>query len=273
MASGVLLTTLSHVKYWLSIDQSNTTDDAFLTSLIKSASAFALNYMQRDSMAATTYSEMYDGYGNAFMVLRQFPAHEVTSLSINGQPIAAAAGDGISTPFTDGYVLEQAHSAPSQQRLSLFGKVFPRLRSSVYVSYRAGYMKSDEVQQVPAAPYIVLTDSTWLEDEGVTTSAGAPLTRVYTDSPSTMQYYVSSDGEYYFNSAQSLSSVKISYSYVPSDVEQAVWELVGERYRLKDRIGVSSKALGGQETVSFDIRSMNPYIRELLNPYKRVVPV
>lgn len=274
MASGALLTTLPHVKAWLNIDQSNTTDDTFLTYLIKSASAFALNYMQRDSMAATVYSEMYDGYGNTFMVLRQFPAHEVLSLSINGKPVSAASGDGISTPFANGYVLEQAHSAPSQQRLTLFGTIFPRARSSVYVSYKAGYMQADESHVVPVDPeYTVCTYNTWLEDEGVTLADGTSLVLSTTPVPGPGEYYVDSTGEYLFNPAQAGESVQISYSYVPPDVEQAVWELVGERYKAKDRIGVNSKALGGQETVSFDIRSMNPYIRELLNPYKRVVPV
>lgn len=274
MTSGALLTTLPHVKAWLNIDQSNTTDDTFLTYLIKSASAFALNYMQRDSMAATVYNEMYDGYGNTFMVLRQFPAHEVLSLSINGNPISAAGGDGISTPFSNGYVLEQAHSAPSQQRLTLFGLMFPRIRSSVYVSYKAGYMQSNEQHTVPVDPqYTVCTYNTWLEDEGVTLSDGTPLVLATTAEPGPGQYWVSSEGEYSFNAAQAGELILISYSFVPPDVEQAVWELVGERYKAKDRIGVNSKALGGQETVSFDIRSMNPYIRELLNPYKRVVPV
>lgn len=275
MANGVLLSTLPHVKYWLDIDQSNTTDDDFLKALIKSASAFALNYMQRDSMAVTVYNEMYDGYGNTFMVLRQFPAHDVLSLSINGQPVSAATGNGVNTPFANGFVLEQAHSAPSQQRLTLFGMNFPRQRSSVYVSYRAGYMKIDEVQQVSDVghPYVVVTNNTWLENEDVTDLAGVPLLRVYHDDPGPGEYYIDSDGTYLFNVAQAGETVKVTYSYVPPDVEQAVWELVGERYKAKDRIGVNSKALGGQETVSFDIRSMNPYIRELLNPYKRVVPV
>jgi len=273
MSGTALLTTLPHAKSWLNINQSNTTDDQFLTYLIKSASAFALNYMQRDSMAATVYNEMYDGYGRAFMVLRQFPAHEVVSLSLNGQRVPPASGDGVDTPFTNGYVLEQAHSAPSQQRLSLFGWVFPRQRSSVYVSYRAGYMELAEMHTVPESPPTVCTNKTWLEDEGVTLADGTPLVRVYGVDPGPMQYDINSDGVYVFNDDQSSVTVKISYSFVPPDVEQAVWELVGERYKARDRIGVNSKALGGQETVSFDIRSMNPYIRELLNPYKRVVPV
>ena len=277
MANGIELTTLPHVKAWLNIEESNTDADYFLTRLIKSASQFALNYMQRDSMAAVAYNEIYDGYGNSFMVLRQYPAIDVVSLSFNGIQIPEATGNGITTPFANGYVLEAPKSAPAQQRLSLFGRMFPHQRSSVYVSYRAGYLKVAEPHVVPddPGPYSFQTDITWLEDEGVTLTDGTPLTRVFVEPAdlNDMQYCVSDAGVYSFSDYQALAPVLVSYSYVPADVEQAVWELVGERYRAQDRIGVNSKSLGGQETVSYDIRAMSPYIRELLNPYKRVVPV
>ena len=277
MANGIELTTLDHVKAWLAIDESNTDSDDYLLLLIKSASRFALNYMQRDSMAATQYDEMYDGYGKSYMVLRQYPAIDVLALSFNGVPVSEATGNGITTPFADGFVLESPNVAPTQQRLSLFGRVFPHQRSSVYVSYRAGYLKSNESHTITNAYgfYQAQTSNTWLEDDGVKLSNGTALTRVYVDPAdlAPMQYCVDEDGLYSFDSAQNNATVLISYSFVPPDVEQAVWELVGERYRAQDRIGLNSKTLGGQETVSYDIRSMSPYIRELLNPYKRVVPV
>lgn len=277
MANDVLLTTLDHVKDWLGIEESNTSSDAYLLRLIKSASQFALNYMQRDSMSSNQYDEIYDGYGNTFMMLRQFPATEILALSLNGTPVSAAGGDGISTPFSNGYVLETPKSAPSQQRLTLFNKIFPHMRSSVYVSYMAGYKQVGERHVVPddPGPYTVDTNYTWLEDLGVTLLDGTPLVKIEEPASDLMdlQYSVSDDGTYTFSDYQALTPVLITYSYVPADVEQAVWELVGERYRAQERIGMSSKSLGGQETVSYDIRAMNPYIRELLNPYKRVVPV
>lgn len=277
MATDTMLTTLAHAKDWLGIEESNTSSDAYLTRLIKSASQFALNYMQRDSISSNQYDEVYDGYGNTFMMLRQFPATDVLAVSLNGKPIAAAGGDGINTPFTSGYVLEAPKSAPSQQRLSVYNMIFPHLRSSIYVQYMAGYKQNAEPHVVPddPGPYTVYTDFTWLEDLGVTLANGTPLLRV--EEPASdlmnMQYSVSADGTYNFSDYQALVPVRIAYSYVPADVEQAVWELVGERYRAQERIGLNSKSLGGQETVSYDIRAMNPYIRELLNPYKRVVPV
>ena len=117
MANGIELTTLDHVKAWLAIDESNTDSDDYLLLLIKSASRFALNYMQRDSMAATQYDEMYDGYGKSYMVLRQYPAIDVLALSFNGVPVSEATGNGITTPFADGFVLESPNVAPTQQRI------------------------------------------------------------------------------------------------------------------------------------------------------------
>lgn len=277
MANGIELTTLDHVKAWLGIDDPNTDVDNYLLRLIQSASRFALNYMQRDSMAATLYNELYDGYGKSFMVLRQYPAIDVIALSFNGVPVSEATGDGVTNPYANGFVLESPNVAPTQQRLSLFGRVFPHQRSSVYVSYRAGYLKSNESHTITNS-YGVLqfqTNNVWLEDDGVKLSNGTALTRVYVAPAAVgpMQYCVDENGVYSFNVAQNNAVVLVSYSYVPPDVEQAVWELVGERYRAQDRIGLNSKTLGGQETVSYDVRAMSPYIRELLNPYKRVVPV
>lgn len=275
--ADTLLTTLAHVKDWLGIESANSDADNYLLRLIKSASQFALNYMQRDSISSQTYTEIYDGYGNQFMVLRQFPATEIISLSLNGQPVSAAGGDGVNTPWTDGYVLEAPKTAPAQQRLSLFGLRFPHTRSSVYVTYKSGYLINGETNVTSPYPTTepVSTFYTWTEDLGVTLSDGTALTKVLVtpDNLQDMQYCCDPEGNYYFAAEQAETSVLISYSYIPPDVEQAVWELVGERYRAQERIGVSSKSLGGQETVSFDIRAMSPYIRELLNPYKRVVPV
>ncbi len=266
------LTTLGNVKQWLGIEPSNTNSDDLLNRLIRSASAFVLNYVQRPSIGLMKFEDVYDGRGNAFMVLRQYPVHSILALSLMGSPVQAATGDGITSAFSNGFVLESADSTTSQQRLSLFGKVFPRARQSVYVSYMAGYVVRNEPQVVgdTNSPTFNVF-GTWLSDVSVTLADGTPLTLV-TGTPAPMQYQAD-DGLYTFNAAQAEDQVLVTYSYVPSDIEQAVWEMVGERFKAKDRIGYSSKTLGGQETVAFDTRSMTPYVRELLEPYKRVAPV
>jgi len=49
--------------------------------------------------------------------------------------------------------------------------------------------------------------------------------------------------------------------------------MVGERYRYKNRISEVSKSLGGQETMALSQKDMPDFIRTLLQPYKRVIPV
>jgi len=62
------------------------------------------------------------------------------------------------------------------------------------------------------------------------------------------------------------------YASTPPDVAQAVIELVGERFKTRDRIGQTSRTLGGQETTAFSTAAMSPTVAALLAPYRRVVP-
>jgi hypothetical protein len=62
------------------------------------------------------------------------------------------------------------------------------------------------------------------------------------------------------------------YASVPADIAQATVELVGEAFRRRERIGVSSKSLGGQEVVSFSVKDMNDTARALLAPYQVLAP-
>lgn len=274
---AVILTTLPAVKQWLGIDPGNTDKDAFLLSLIKGASAFLMNHLNRQNIALTAYTEMYDGYGNSFMVVRQGPIYEVNTMAFNGTPISAATGNGYDTPFTNGYVLEPEYSnspGAAAQRINFYGMRTPRCRGSIRVQYRAGYAITGEPHTIPSdTPWQVKTDYMWLGDEGVKyASSGAAFVKVQSG-PVAGQYAVDKDGVYTFAEADKDTDVLISYSFVPADIQEAVTLLVGERYRYMDRIGYVSKSLGGQETVTFAQSAMSSYTRESLLPYKNVVPV
>lgn len=268
---AVSLTTLPNLKAWLKIDPANTENDPFLTRLIRAASAFCLSYMQRTAIGLTQYDETYDGYGSEFMLLRQYPATSILSLSFAGSPVTPAVGDGVTSAYINGYVLESAAEKSAQQRLSLYGKRYPKGRALVKVSYKAGFLTSDD-NTIPGAPYQLTTDNTWLADEGVI-GPGAVIWAAVASNPGPTQYSVDKTGLYTFNAADEDADITINYSYVPPDIEQAVWEMAGERYNYQDRIGVNSKTLGGQETVSFSTKDMSDYIETLLNPYIRVTPV
>jgi hypothetical protein len=67
-------------------------------------------------------------------------------------------------------------------------------------------------------------------------------------------------------------SYTAGYATAPADIAQAAVELVGEAYRRRDRIGVASKTLGGQEVVAFSLKDMNDTARALLAPYQVLAP-
>lgn len=273
MGAGNQLTTLAAVKQWLQIDVENTDADELLNRLIKSASAFVLNYLNRNTLALTQFREVYDGYGNQFMVLRQNPVYDIEALSFNGTPCPAAQGDGFTNPYVNGYVLEPAYSSDAigSQRINLYGWAFPRCRGSVAILYRAGYVMS-ELHVVPSTPFQVTTNYRYLSNVSVKNQDGNLFTEVVAD-PSTGEYSVDADGVYTFNAADEDETITITYSYVPADIEQATWELVAERYKYMDRMGYVSKSLGGQETVTFSQSAMPSYTRELLTPYRNVAPI
>ena len=100
-------------------------------------------------------------------------------------------------------------------------------------------------------------------------ASGAPLTAV-SASPAAGQYSVST-GIYSFSAADAGQSVSLSYGYVPQDIAQAALELAAERFRAAERIGLRSKSIGGQETISYDTSAMSAPIQAMLLPYKRVI--
>lgn len=268
------LTNLSEVHSWLSITGVNAERDKLLNRLIKSASAFALNYMNRDSLArAVNANQLLDGHGNPWIVLREYPVISVDSLSVGSRVYSPASG----TPPSSGFWLDEVvHNAP--QKLSLLGcGTFPRQRMGIMITYTSGYYVSEEahVLTTDAVDNLIpmTTNQFYLAYHKVTLADVGKTELEYVDDPTPgpLQYWVDpATGTYYFNTAQAGIAVLVSYSYVPSDIVMGVTELVGERYKAKDRIGVNSKSLGGQETVSFNNQSMSHHVREMFNPYRRV---
>ena len=183
------LTSLANLKAWLAVPCDAGPSDTLLARLITSASALVVDYLGREILTAV-YTEVYDGTGAGWMMLRQAPIVSVQSVSFAGRTVTSPADPVAGTP---GYLFDGA-------RLSLLGEVFP-YRSRVVVSYTAGYASA------------------------------------------------------------------------PPAVEQATIELAGEAFRRRDRIGQTSKTLGGQETTAFAVTDMNATIKTLLAPYRAVAPV
>lgn len=268
------LTTLAAVKAWLEI----TTDggDTQLIRLIDAASQFALNYMNRDGFAAQEYTENFKGNGKHYQMLRNWPVLSISSVGVNGKVIEPSTIGTAGKPG-NGYVLSDRRLAP--QSVELVGWDF-WFRSPCQVIYRAGFETSQEMTiptpevTVPPTPVVYLTPTAggqWIGDLGVAIDDIIAL-KVEGD-PASGQYAVDEWGTYAFSADDAGKIADISYSYVPMDVAQGVTELIGEWYKRKDRIGLLSKTLGGQETVTFMASDMNDSIRGMLQPYRNVVPI
>ena len=80
------------------------------------------------------------------------------------------------------------------------------------------------------------------------------------------------DGRFPYGVSNVTVSYTAGYAATPPDVEQAVIELVGERFRARERIGLTAKTLGGQETTGFSAKPFNDTVAALLQPYRRICP-
>jgi Phage gp6-like head-tail connector protein len=267
------LTSLANVKSWANVTTSN--DDALLTLEIGSVSRFLLSYLQRPTLFQNVFSEEYDGVGNRRQLLRNWPVLSVASLIIGTQTISALPSNGQGC----GYVLEPWDGFPPgrPQAISLRGYEFWRGFSNVQVMYTSGFVVQKEAQTVPGMGYQVTPNApsgSFAVDQGVTYANGTALTAV-ASSPAPGQYIAPTavNAFYQFAAGDANAQVLLSYSYIPADIEQACFELVAERYRYRNRIGELSKSLNGQETTSFSQKDMPDFIRTLLQPYKKVIPV
>lgn len=256
---------LADVKSWLGLSTND--DDAFLTTLISQISDAILNYCSRPLFYKASYSEIRNGNGQPTMALRNYPVLAISGLTISGSSISAAtSGTAL------GYVLApwDGSNAGSIQQLSLRGYRYTKDYGNVTIDYTAGYAIANEAHTIPGSiAYTITVDETygqWAQDDGVVSAAGVVFTKV-TGSPSAGQYSVT-NGVYTFNAANASTAMLISYSYTPAAITEACIEWVGERYSYKQRIGQTSRTLGGQETAAFNLKTPEQ-VKLLLEPFKR----
>lgn len=268
------LTTLAALKDWL--DLTSDGGDTALVRLIDAASQFALDYMSRDSFRVQQYTENCLGNGKGSVLLRNWPVVTISSVGINGR-LSQAATLGTGGLPSSGYTISDMRNAP--QTLNLWGGELFWYRSPCQFIYTAGFQTSQsfiipEAPTDPVGDYITFSPTAtgqWIGDIGVTID-GVDATKVG-DEPVTGEYSVDEWGTYTFNAtADEGKEAVITYDYVPWSIAHAVTELIGEWYRRKDRIGLLSKTLGGQETVTFSQKDMNATIKDALQYYANVVP-
>lgn len=260
------LTSLIAVKEWLGIDPDLTDSDVTLTRLIDAASQHVLNFVNRSSFAPAEYTMNFRGNGHSSMLLRNWPVISIASVGIGGVALPASPSVNNGMPQS-GYLISDRRDGP--QSLELYGYSY-WLGAPTRVVYRAGWEETQSFSIVAATEIVTTKGGQWISDGGVV-KGGVAMTRVE-GVPAAGQYAVDDWGSYTFNNADAGQSVIITFGYVPPIISFAVTEMIGEWYKRKDRIGILSKTLGGQETITFSKTDMSDLSRTALNQYKNVTP-
>lgn len=273
------LTTLAAVKEWLELIDTETSDDQLLR-LINAASQFTLNYLNRDTLIPTEFTQNFKGNGKDYALLRNWPVLSVSSVGMAGQLITAATL-GIGGLPSSGYTISDPRN--SQQAVQLYGYNFYYGAPS-QVIYVSGFEASQEVViskvQAGAPPADVIVPFTptnmgqWISPVSVFIDGVLAIQLTSNDPlPSTGEYYVDEWGVYTFSLADVDKTAAVTYAYCPWDLSQGIIELIGEWFKRKDRIGLLSKTLGGQETITFSQKDMSDTIKRAFIPYMNVVPI
>ncbi len=274
------LTTIAKFKALYNFTGS-TADELLLADYITRRSMDILAYLERKSVLKTTYNEYYNGTGGTQLMLRQWPVLKLNSLSIDGVAVT------ITAPPATGAFLNPYDGFPpgDPQLISLNGANyggayaaagFCRGNRNVLVNYDAGYAIQGEAGTIPASGQYQITTmqqfGRWARDDGVTNaSTGAALTKV-SSSPAVGQYSVN-EGVYSFNSANAGLGVLIDYSYIPATLESACLECCAERYSYRQHVGLKSNSMMGNVTTSYDNSGLTPFVKLMIQPYKRMVPL
>ena len=265
------LTSVTNVKARLGLPNAPTPSDTLLASLVTAASRSIYAALSRTSLLPRAYTDVID-IESERVYLANWPVLSVTSVTLDG--LALPLATAVSTQPYLGYLLAPGDAAPPgrPQALDIFGRRAWRRRQGLVVSYQAGYAVEGETWTAPSTPPYLLTAAApfgaWANDLGVIYASSGLALHAVSGAPAVGQYSVAA-GVYRFNAADAGGSLALSYGFVPQDLAQAATELAAERFRSADRIGLRSKSLGGQETISYDLSGFSDSVLALIGPYKR----
>ncbi|MGN8097197.1 phage head-tail connector protein [Methylobacterium sp. 22177] len=243
--------------------------DGAVQRLITAVSRMILTALNRPAILPRRYTEVRTG-GTGRILLANWPVTGIEAVTVGSTAIAAAEDAGSRA----GYTLQPADEAPPgrPQVLTLPGR--PGC-AAVSVTYTAGYRIAVGPVPIPGgAPCVVYPDQpygAWACDLGVAFGTGAALTQVDRD-PAQGQYAVTDAGSYLFSAEDVGEAVAITYGYVPADLANAALDWIRDRMAYAERVGMQSKSLGGQETVSYRIAAVPDFVSAALQPYRAVVP-
>jgi hypothetical protein len=263
------LTTLVRVQNWMAV--TGTDSVSFLNVAISSMSTMIYNKLNRQRLYSQTVSRIFEAVGNYQLILPDYPVTAVTAVQVGPvaiNPYPLPTPGQVLPPNTFGYgyrVNLWSGELPGDPSMVEFvNGGFPYGVQNVKVTYTTGYAEFNEPHTVPATPgpYTITVNQPqgiWCRDGGVTyASSGVALVPV-SGTPLVGQYVPPADppatlatlGTYTFAAADQAEAVLISYSFVPSDLEEATIQMVAERFGYRSRVGQIDKTLGGQETIRY----------------------
>jgi Ubiquitin-activating enzyme E1 FCCH domain len=246
--------------------------DSLVARLISAVSAYIQAWADR-TFRNLAYTEYRDGQGGDTLPLKNYPITSVSAVTVNGVTVPPAPPLAAPNTITEaGFFGAPAGYVYDATRLMLRDGRFWRGRQNVEIIYAGGFLVSNEAQTVPASPpYALATLAYWnAGDRGVTYAAGGALGVVPFGAPiATGQYSVDSNGVYYFSVGDAGAAVLISYGYIPADIEQAAIDCIGDWFRYRARIGVTSMAIE-QQTITYVNTPMPARAANALQQHKRV---
>ncbi|MFH6786314.1 MULTISPECIES: hypothetical protein [Methylobacterium] len=246
--------------------------DPVLQRQITAVSRSILTAINRPSILPRAYVETYEAGRNG-LLLRNWPVTRVDAVSRAGtlvRPLVPGSG------LIAGYDVDPDDEVPpGRPQMLRFGHGSPIGFgcARVTVTYTAGYQVTAEATVVPQGGAVIALQpyGAWASDGGVTYAGGSALARV-ASAPSAGQYAMDGAGGYTFAAADAGRPVALTYGYVPADLANAAREWILERQAYAERVGLQSKSLGGQETVSFRIAAVPDFVAPVLQQYASVVP-
>ncbi|WP_053078379.1 hypothetical protein [Methylobacterium tarhaniae] len=246
--------------------------DPALQRQIKAVSRTILTAINRPSILPRSYTETRE-VGRSGVLLAQWPVIRIDAVDLAGtamRPLVSGPG-----PIAGATVDPADEAPPGRPQMLRFSAGAPLGLgfARVTVTYTAGYQVTAEAAVVPQGGSVATLEpyGAWASDGGVTYAEGGALTRV-TSAPAAGQYAIDGVGGYTFAAVDAGRQVALTYGYVPADLANAAREWILERQAYAERVGLQSKSLGGQETVSYRIAAVPDFVAPVLQQYASVVP-
>lgn len=287
------LTTPQQVALWMG----NATNPLLpsLPPLISSMSRMILNKINRSRLYSQTYNRTLNGVGNYQLMLPDYPVTSVIAVQMGAASIPPAplpnpppnfGLPGFNTGFGFRVIPWKGELPGSPAMMEFVNGVWTYGVQNIKAIYNAGYLVQGEAGTVPATgPYTITVEQpqgNWCRDNGVSYATSGTMLSPVASAPNIGEYIPPPDdtpGLYTFNAGDADGDLLFNYSFVPSDLAEACNQMVAERLSYRDRIGVISKSLGGQETIRFQRGNRSgmwpdlpPEVEGLILPYFNVTP-